>query len=207
VEPLTPERRREQTREHLLAAAAEVFAREGFYGASLDEVAAAAGFTKGAVYSNFKNKEDLFVAVLEARATSQIAGVEALVDDATSPDEKLPAILEMLSSTEYDSEWAMLNLEFVLYAARNPGAAALLAAQLRATRDTVEALVARQWERFGGHPTIPPRAAPTIALALFTGLDVHRLVDPAEVTTETLDHVLAFFAAAARGMGVGTDPQ
>ena len=65
LQPLTPERRRQQTREHLLAAAAEVFAERGFHGASLDEVAAVAGFTKGAVYSNFKNKEDLFLALLK----------------------------------------------------------------------------------------------------------------------------------------------
>ena len=66
LEPLTPERRRQQTRDYLLQAAAQVFAERGFHGASLDEVAAAAGFTKGAVYSNFKNKEDLFLALLEA---------------------------------------------------------------------------------------------------------------------------------------------
>ena len=67
IEPLTPDRRRAMTREHLLEAAAVVFARNGFHGSSLDEVAAAAGFTKGAVYSNFKSKEDLFVAVLDHR--------------------------------------------------------------------------------------------------------------------------------------------
>src|SRR5687768_14330052 len=55
-EPLTPQRRREMTREHLLEAAAIVFARDGFHRASLDDIAALAGFTKGAVYSNFKSK-------------------------------------------------------------------------------------------------------------------------------------------------------
>ena len=69
IEPLTPERRRQQTREHLLAAAAQVFAERGFHGATLDEVATVAGFTKGAVYSNFKNKEDLFLALFRARTS------------------------------------------------------------------------------------------------------------------------------------------
>ena len=67
IEPLTPARRREMTRRHLLDAAAVVFARDGFHGASLDDVAATAGFTKGAVYSNFKSKEDLFLAVFDDR--------------------------------------------------------------------------------------------------------------------------------------------
>ncbi|HEY7948981.1 MAG TPA: helix-turn-helix domain-containing protein, partial [Acidimicrobiales bacterium] len=66
IQPLTPERRRQQTRDHLLAAAAQVFAERGFHGTSLDEVAAVAGFSKGAVYSNFKNKEDLFLALFKA---------------------------------------------------------------------------------------------------------------------------------------------
>src|SRR5260370_23487825 len=73
--PLTPERRREQTRHHLIEAAAAVFAARGYHGASLDEVAAAAGFTKGAVYSNFKNKEELFVAVLEDRTMGPLRDV------------------------------------------------------------------------------------------------------------------------------------
>src|SRR6266513_920054 len=60
-EPLTPERRRAMTRQHLLEAAAMVFARNGFHGSTLDEVAATAGFSKGAVYSNFKSKHDLFL--------------------------------------------------------------------------------------------------------------------------------------------------
>ena len=71
IEPLTPERRRAMTREHLLEAAAVVFARNGYHGASLDEVAAAAGFTKGAVYSNFKSKEDLFLALIDHRIEMQ----------------------------------------------------------------------------------------------------------------------------------------
>src|SRR5271154_6402080 len=83
LEPLTPERRRQQTRDYLLQAAATVFTERGFYAASLDEVAAAAGFTKGAVYSNFKNKEDLFLALLEdayARELSALKNTMALSD-------------------------------------------------------------------------------------------------------------------------------
>src|SRR4249920_1855864 len=76
---LTPERRRALTRRHLLEAAGVVFARQGFHGATLDEVAATAGFTKGAVYSNFTSKDDLFLALLDDRIDRQFAIVfEAL---------------------------------------------------------------------------------------------------------------------------------
>src|SRR5580765_6777154 len=96
MEPLTPERRRAMTREHLLDAAAIVFARDGYHGASLDDVAAAAGFTKGAVYSNFKNKEDLFLALLEDRTDRQLAVVSDVLE-AGGPEggEEFPRVSEL----------------------------------------------------------------------------------------------------------------
>src|ERR1700674_3832781 len=87
IEPLTPERRRQQTRDHLLAAAAEVFAERGFHGATLDEVAAVAGFTKGAVYSNFKNKEDLFLALFQANYDREMDGIRGVLADSEVPPE------------------------------------------------------------------------------------------------------------------------
>jgi AcrR family transcriptional regulator len=199
--PLTPERRREQTRQHLIDAAATVFAARGYHGASLDEVAAAAGFTKGAVYSNFKNKEDLFVAVLEQRMTANLAAVERVLDDTQPPDAHMGEILDILTVTEYDPNWGVLYLEFMLYAARNPSARELLVAQMSRNRDAVERLVAREQQLTGVRPDIPPRDFATIALALFAGLDMHRIVDPEGITPAIMDSVLAFFAATARGMG------
>jgi len=87
IEPLTPDRRRQQTRDHLLAAAAQVFAERGFHGASLDEVAAVAGFTKGAVYSNFRNKEGLFLSLFKANYDR---GMEALRATLEEPSEVPP---------------------------------------------------------------------------------------------------------------------
>ena len=79
--PLTRAERREQTRDDLIAAADRLFVEGGFHATSLDQIAAAAGYTKGAVYSNFASKEDLFFAVYERRAgvaeaqlTEQLAG-------------------------------------------------------------------------------------------------------------------------------------
>ena len=63
-----------------------MFARDGFHGASIDEVAATAGFTKGAVYSNFKNKDDLFLELLDDRLARQFALVETILEDAPNID-------------------------------------------------------------------------------------------------------------------------
>src|SRR5260370_10335100 len=98
IERLTPTRRRELTRRTLLEAAAVVFSREGFHGASLDEVAAAAGFTKGAVYSNFKSKEDLFLALLEDHLEDTLAAAEAARQaDAARDDDPLANIRDVMS--------------------------------------------------------------------------------------------------------------
>src|SRR4051794_10992260 len=73
---LTRAERREQTRDDLIAAADAAFIGGGFHATSLDQIAAAAGYTKGAVYSNFASKEDLFFAVYDRRATRMVAEME-----------------------------------------------------------------------------------------------------------------------------------
>ena len=117
IEPLTPERRREMTRRHLLDAAAIVFAREGFHGATLDEVAKLAGFTKGAVYSNFKSKDDLFLALLEQKTERSYAvTAEILETSSHEQGEQFPRIRKQLftaSGTDFfDEEFDALFLEF-----------------------------------------------------------------------------------------------
>src|SRR6266536_6336353 len=112
-EPLTPERRRAMTRQHLLEAAAIVFARDGFQGSSLDEIAATAGFTKGAVYSNFKSKDDLFLAVLEQRFERGHAAIREALDAerpldtpaARSPEKWMPRIARAVRESMWDDSW------------------------------------------------------------------------------------------------------
>ena len=121
LEPLTPERRRAMTREHLLDAAAIVFARDGFHGASIDEVAATAGFTKGAVYSNFKNKDDLFLELLDDRLARQFALVETILEDEPhmEPVDEMQRMEDFAWRAMNNDEWTLLYLEFLVYAARN----------------------------------------------------------------------------------------
>src|ERR1700751_5651328 len=102
IEPLTPERRRAMTRTHLLEAAAEVFREEGFHGATLDEGARRAGFTKGAVYSNFKSKDDLFLAMMDDRIERQFAvAPEVLTSRPSAPEEQRPRVAERLHSRTF----------------------------------------------------------------------------------------------------------
>jgi AcrR family transcriptional regulator len=188
-EPLTPERRRELTRRHLLEAAAIVFARDGFHGATLDKVASHAGFTKGAVYSNFKSKDDLFLALLDDRVESQFAVVSEVLESGPHEREyQFPLMRELIDATVFgDDSFSALYLEFVLYARRNPEARAKLIENARRERAFIEALIEREHGQFGaGPPPRPVRVLADFSRAVFSGLGMARLVDPESITKETV---------------------
>jgi AcrR family transcriptional regulator len=189
------------TRRHLLDAAAIVFARNGFHGSTLDEVAATAGFTKGAVYSNFKSKEDLFLALFDYRIEQQFAIVsEVLGSGSHQAVEQRPRIREFFHSDMFwDDAFLVLWLEFVLYARRNPVARTKLAASIDRSRAQVQSLIEQEYSAIGGEAVYPTRELAEISLALINGLALDRLLDPASVTDQTLDTTLEFLYAA---MGV-----
>jgi AcrR family transcriptional regulator len=130
VERLTPERRRQLTRDALVTAAAEVFNRKGFNGASLDEIAEAAGFTRGAIYSNFGSKEELLFAVIDHFDEMGLAGIAEAMEAETDGD---PTSAAIAAATKWPNaftsspEILALGLELRLYALRNPEARKRLA--------------------------------------------------------------------------------
>jgi AcrR family transcriptional regulator len=200
-EPLTPERRRAMTRQHLLEAAAIVFARDGFHGATLDDVASTAGFTKGAVYSNFKNKEDLFLELLDDRITRQLAVVFDVIETGSHDKvEQFPRIRELLGADLFwDDDFATLYLEFVLYARRHPEAREKLAASAQRSRVMVRKLIEQEYATIGVPPKYSTDDLAEISLALFGGLGVDRLVDPDSVSQKTLDTALELLYDALLG--------
>src|SRR5207302_10703785 len=116
---LTREEKKAQTRERLIEAGAKVFAAKGFAATSLDEVADAAGLTKGAVYSNFDNKEDLVRAVLEMNQRRMNSISDAAGD---GPLEQQMAKAGQLFGDVIAEERAgfLLLIEFIAYVLRNP---------------------------------------------------------------------------------------
>jgi AcrR family transcriptional regulator len=140
AEKWTPERRRQLTREALIASGRDVFAQRGFHAASLEEIAQAAGFTRGAVYSNFENKEELFFAVLDRHVELQAAAFDALFEDSGGPvaatDDDVVRLWRRLAAGS-DPQWIALNLEFRLYALRNPDVRARYIARYHSYRDRI----------------------------------------------------------------------
>jgi AcrR family transcriptional regulator len=199
-EPLTPDRRRAMTRQHLLDAAAIVFTRDGFHGATLDQVAAAAGFTKGAVYSNFKNKDDLFLELLDDRIARQLAVVvDVLESGSHEATEQFPRLRELFRGDMFwDDDFVTLYFEFVLYARRHPEARAKLAASAQRQRAMVRQLIDEEYATIGVRPKYSTREIAEISLALFGGFGIDRLVDPLAVTEATLDTTLTLLYEALR---------
>jgi len=203
LEPLTAERRRQQTREYLLRAASQVFAERGFHEATLDEVAAAAGYTKGAVYSNFKNKEDLFLALLEDAYARDTAAIKKTLEASDVPPEaRLGDFVQMMrGEMEYVPNLGALYLEFHLYALRNPTARErmneLERADVRAIADILES------ERTQREIEIdePVERTARIIVALFRGISMMRTSDPEMAGEDLLESAIAF---VSRGLGVET---
>src|SRR5690348_8583883 len=121
----TPTERREETRQQVLDAAARVFAQRGFHATSLDAIAEEAGFSRGAVYYNFADKEELFLEILDRRCAERAQDLrEVFTGDSddigeTSRQADL-ASRHAFDAMTGDTEWRALYLEFLAHAARNP---------------------------------------------------------------------------------------
>ena len=199
IEPLTQERRRQLTRDHLLAAAAQVFAERGFHGATLDEVARVAGFTKGAVYSNFKSKDDLFLALFKTNYEREMAQIVSTLESSTVPPvDRLSDFVPLIPlGDEQDTKAALLYVEFWLYAARNSEAQEQMAAiDDEAVRSLAELL--RTTRAHDLTPLEDPERVAQIIHVLFHGISFLRATRPELVDSELLRVAIEF---VARGLG------
>jgi AcrR family transcriptional regulator len=185
----TPRPTREQVRARVLAAAAAVFAERGLAAASLDQVAAAAGFTKGAVYSSFASKDELFLALMADQGARRVAAVEAALARTSDLPGALAAVGAELSAQE--AAWQLLFLEFWQRAVRDPAVRVAFVASRRELRSRITAVV----ERFlATHPVRTGWDAGSLTvvlLALTSGLAVESLPDPDAVPDGLLTRVLA----------------
>jgi AcrR family transcriptional regulator len=199
--PLTPERRRQQTREHLLAAASEVFAERGFHGATLDEVAAVAGFTKGAVYSNFKNKEDLFLALFKANYDREMDAIRAALRDSDVPPEaRISDFVALIreQATQVGRNFSLLYQEFSLYAARNPQVRAELTRIDDEGAEALADILQAERERVGLEPLKSPLQTARIVEILFRGIGQLRTLQPDVANDDFVEAAITF---VARGLG------
>jgi AcrR family transcriptional regulator len=182
VERLTPERRRELTRSALIEAAADVFARRGFDGASLEEIADAAGFTRGAIYSNFGSKDDLMLAVVERYNQSLVDSFsQSLAEGRDTSKEEMTVSAAALwrDIIRRDPNLSALNLEFRVRALRDPEFRARFLELQHQNTERIALLIEREVKSYyGSELTIDPLDLAEILNATTVGLSELAGVDP-----------------------------
>src|SRR5438552_573897 len=165
---LTRKEKQAHTRECLMRAAARVFADRGLQQASIDEVAEHAGYTKGAFYANFKNKEELFLAMLDERFAKRIEDIEAVIAGEGTAVEKARRYGDaFVQNLRADREWERLFFEFSAYAARDEDFRQELVTRYRAMRDVIAAALQAPAEQVGRQGALPqsPVAGMTCVMA------------------------------------------
>jgi len=195
---LTREESRARTRARLIDAAGAVFAERGFYGASVEEIAERAGFTKGAFYSNFETKEDLFLALLDQRIEADMAALRSLAEAAS-----LPAFLEFIGgrAARRDSEgvqWSLLTAEFWLHAVRNRELIPKLAARQQAARSALATVISRLCQQTGVTLAAPAEDLASVMLAIDDGLALQEALDADAVPADLRLRTMLLFVPAVQ---------
>jgi AcrR family transcriptional regulator len=204
---LTREETREQTTQRLLDAAQKVFAREGLDASSVEDIAAAAGYTRGAFYSNFTSKEDLFLELLRRDHERISAELSSLRSDTLSLEELEKRVTEFYSRMYRDNECFMNWTEARLLAVRDPRFRAKLNALHDKKRDHIAQFIEYFYKRVGIAPPLPPQTIALGFMSLAEGVKLSILSSPNEMSAATAESVLALFArsvmqtARARRMG------
>jgi AcrR family transcriptional regulator len=195
----TRKQSQQRTREELVASAARVFARRGYHKATVEEIAAEAGFTTGAVYSNFNGKEQLFLAIADREVRDRVVEIKAVADAAEGKgDPGAEAAVQFRAFLESDPDWPLLFYEFWSLSVRNPELQGELAKRRDAIRDALADTLERVADKLGFELRFPAPALATAIAASLNGLAFERAADPDALP----DEVFAEFVTAVLGCAI-----
>ena len=193
---------RDETRDKLFEAAARVFEEQGIGGASIEAIAAAAGFTRGAFYSNFASKDELIIAMLEDHVAQSIRRSLDLLAKHQNLDDFLDAFKRM-DRTQQDplGRSPLLHMEMILFVARAEKRRPELAKRLRARRKLIADIVETTLNDSGRPASVNPAWTAAVVLALEDGFRLHRLIDP---ETTPADSFLRALSDLRRSTGLSS---
>jgi AcrR family transcriptional regulator len=198
-----------RTRAELLTTAAAVFAQRGYDGASVEEIAERAGYSHGAVYSNFAGKADLFLAVFEdymAARAQELAATQAGLDADAPLETRARALADQwMERFAADRESFLLHLEFLGHAGREPGMAERFGTRSAALRETVAAYIAGYQEEEGVEAPLPPADLALVLRALGIGLAIEALVSPDAVRDDLYGDFVELLVTMLREQGSAVD--
>lgn len=173
---ITREQRQRQTRQQLLDAGRRLIVEKGFGGASLRDIAQAAGYSQGAFYSNFDSKEALLLELLRehmAQETEQLAGIFSHEDDSTTA---LMAGLERWAATlDHNPDWSVLAVELLLHTQRSPAFAQAYRGVWADHHGRIAGFITQVFQRHQRPAPQPAEALATSFMALAHGLALHRV--------------------------------
>ncbi|MBA0127153.1 TetR/AcrR family transcriptional regulator [Haloechinothrix sp. YIM 98757] len=186
---------REETKRKVLDAALAVFSERGIEAASVDEVAAAAGLTKGAVYSNFRSKSDLVLALMEDYLADRQREAAAVLDTVTGSRQALhDAGAQLMTAIHTGARWQRLLISYAVHGTRDPAVRAALRDKRRELRSSVAGLIERFAEQHGLDLPFDGEEAAVVVLALSNGLAVESSIDEHSVPEDLFGRVLAALA-------------
>lgn len=199
VDPRRRPKNREQTRRRLLEAAAIEFSLNGFTDTSIEQIVARAGYTRGAFYSNFESKDELFLAIMKERMDQVARDLAELAEQ-----DDVSTILETISEqattrpTQQREDVFVLSIEFWLYAMRNPAVRRKVARQYASTRKSMGAAIVEICRRLDISPPLDPGDLAGAVLALDAGLLLQRYIDPKGLPPDLTDQIVRLLL---RGVG------
>jgi AcrR family transcriptional regulator len=197
--------RRERTREELISAAESLFTAHGFHATSVDEVALEAGYTKGAVYSNFESKEDLFFAVYERRAERVLADYERAVRELGPIAGSERLVAQAARRRGSDDEWLAVFFEFWAHVVRRPELRGRFAEIHARVLEPIVSGVERLVEERGIELPVEARGFTVAVYAMTICLSLERLTQPEVVDVTLAPRLLRFALEVLEDRGAARD--
>ena len=185
--------RTEATRGKLLRSAEQVFARDGFEAARIEDIAEAAGYTRGAFYANFHTKEELFMALLEDCVRRRIADVHELMERAGTARQQAEALRDYYARLAKQRKWVLILMEYKLFAIRHPAVRTRLERRIRGLRAEGIRILSNLAEALGNRPPVSGNTATVAMGALANALVMEQLVDPTILSSGELYKLLSMF--------------
>ncbi|MGA8745021.1 MAG: TetR/AcrR family transcriptional regulator [Solirubrobacterales bacterium] len=190
------------TRAALLGTAARVFAHRGYAAASVEEIAEEAGYSHGAVYSNFDGKADLFLAVFEdymAERARELAGTQVTLGENAPLEARARSLADQwMERFARDRDSFVLHMEFIAHAGRDPELAGRFGARSAALREAVAHYISRYQEEIGVELPLPAGDLALILRSLGIGLAVEALVSPDDVRPDLYGDFVELLVAVMR---------
>ncbi|MFC5427864.1 TetR/AcrR family transcriptional regulator [Paraburkholderia denitrificans] len=200
---LTREQSRDQTRERLFDAAHAIFMSKGFVGASVEDIALAAGYTRGAFYSNFASKAELLVELLRRDHEAMQADLRAIFETETTREDMEARVIAYYSRMAQDNKGVLLWAEAKLLAARDARFRTRFNAFMKEKRDQLAAYIEEFSARAGTPIPLAPDRLVIGLIGLCDGVQFLATADPQHVTPAVVEEVLArFFARVVFGRDV-----